>query len=348
MATTTKQPPPKGQAQQQSAPPPEQRAAPADRNAQQAANQITEFDRWLHGKADQLAKWCVNGSITPDALIRFALITFRREPKFHPKEVWPSIYLALLTAAQLGLEPSGPLGEGWIVPRYDKKLRMPIAQWQTGYRGYITLMVRSGTAKRVRAFSVFEADEFRIRQGSDPGVIHQIFTGPAEDRGEVIGAYAVAWLPSGEQEYEWVPRVDIDKAREMAAEHSGAWEGWFDQMARRLPIKRLANQLPVSPRLRQAIAIENAESQEAIKNVLEGSAGSEDQVKVLPASQSTAWPTSSSSSRKDALKSRLRKDTPPPVERAAQPPADDPQPEEDDVPDFNVRDEDDGIPFGRD
>lgn len=301
--------PPKQQAQHAAAPPPaaedRSRPAPADRQSEQAKGATTDFVAWLNSKSDQLGEWCKNSPLTPAALIRFAGITFKREPKFHPPEVWPSIYLALVTAAQLGLEPSGPLGEGWIVPRWDKRLRMTIAQWQTGYRGYISLLIRNGTCTRVRAFCVYDADVFRFRQGSDPGIVHEIFTGSAEDRGDVIGAYAVAWLPSGDHEYEWVPRVDIDKSREMAADNSGAWKDWFDQMARRLPIKRLANQLPVSPRMRQAIAIENAEDQDAIQKVLEGSAAGDHLVRALPAPATPSWPIPSA--RKDRLKEELHR-----------------------------------------
>ncbi len=304
MATTTKHATTTKQAPKAEPPKADQRPAPGDHDVQQGKNAAVEFADWLNGKSDQLAKWCQGSTLTPDALIRFAGITFRREPKFHPREVWPSIYLALVTAAQLGLEPSGPLGEGWIVPRWDKRLRMQIAQWQTGYRGYIALLVRNGSCKRVRAFSVFEGDEFQIDQGSEPRIHHRIFTGPAEDRGEVIGAYAIAWLANGEQEYEWVPRVDIDKAREVAADGSAAWKDWYDQMARRLPIKRLANQLPVSPRMRQAIAIENADDQDAIQRVLEGSASTPDQQRALPAaSPSSSWPIPAG--RKDRLKESL-------------------------------------------
>lgn len=311
-----RQEPPKATTAQQGPPPDERQApkgasgaaprpAPSERDVERAQGAAEKFVGWLHAKSDQLAKWCDGSTITPDDLIRFAAITFKREPKFHPVEVWPSIYLALATAGHLGLEPSGPLGEGWIVPRWDKRLRMNVAMWQTGYRGYITLLTRNGSCKRVRAFTVYQADVFQIDQGSTPRIVHEIFTGASADRGEVIGAYAIAWMSNGEQEYEWVPRVDIDKSRDMAADGSGAWNEWFDQMARRLPIKRLANQLPVGPKVRRAVAVEDAQDQDGIHRILEASAEDVGQQRALPPAVTTTWPIPSRSTRKDALKEKL-------------------------------------------
>ena len=61
---------------------------------------------WFNNRGDTLAKWCVKDSgLDALALIRIGTMVVQREEKFHDPKSWPSLYIALITAGQLGLEP---------------------------------------------------------------------------------------------------------------------------------------------------------------------------------------------------------------------------------------------------
>lgn len=216
---------------------------------------VQSTNHFLNKQSDQLQKWCVEGSgIDPVDLIRVGTMTVSREPKFQDPRVWPSLYLALLTAAQLGLNPSGVFGEGYIIPYWDPKLKHNVAQFQPGYRGLMKLVRQSGDIKSIRSVVVYSGDVFRFQEGSDPDVHHIIRTNG--DRGKPVGAYSIAEYKDDSWDAIWVPQVDIDKA----SQNTPAWKQWPDEMAKKFAIKRHTKQLPMSPRAMTAVHVDNAPS----------------------------------------------------------------------------------------
>ncbi len=93
---------------------------------------------------------------------------------------------AMMTAAQLGLEPNTPLQECAIVPR--KNHGVWEAQFQFGYPGLLDLAYRSGEISIVQAHVVRENDHFEYEYGLNPKLVHI----PADkDRGKPIKVYAM-------------------------------------------------------------------------------------------------------------------------------------------------------------
>lgn len=93
--------------------------------------------------------------ITPERFTRIALTALTQTPKL--QDCSPSSFMgALLTAAQLGLEPNTPLGQAYLIP-YGSR-----CQFQIGYKGMMDLAHRSGEVKNIDAHIVYANDEFNV------------------------------------------------------------------------------------------------------------------------------------------------------------------------------------------
>src|SRR4051812_48550822 len=85
-----------------------QKAAPAP---------ATSLKDWLEKAKDRLAT-VASKFVTPDELIRLALLAGSRQPQLY--ECSPeSILRSLMDAAQLGIRPGGLNGRGYLVPRMN-------------------------------------------------------------------------------------------------------------------------------------------------------------------------------------------------------------------------------------
>lgn len=73
-----------------------------------------------------------------------------------------SLVLAAIQAAQLELSVSTQLGQVYIVPFNDKNKGCKVAQFQLGYKGYITLAIRTG--------QYIDIDVKEVRQGEYIGL----------------------------------------------------------------------------------------------------------------------------------------------------------------------------------
>ena len=167
-----------------------------------------------------------------------------------------SIVEAIREAAALRLEPTGLLGDAYLVRYGDKARLMP------GYRGLMKLARRTGDVDSIDAQVVFEHDpEFEIRLGSDPAVVHK----PSlNDRGAFVGAYAYARLRTGELVVEWMSNADMEKIRRSSrASDSGPWVTWPEEMYRKSALRRLMKRLPLTTEAQQALALESEAEQSA-------------------------------------------------------------------------------------
>ena len=93
--------------------------------------------------------------MTPERFARIATTAITRNPQL--AECTPaSFFGALLSAAQLGLEPNTQLGQAYLIPYNrnvkndnDKWITIKECQFQVGYRGLIELAHRSGELKSI-------------------------------------------------------------------------------------------------------------------------------------------------------------------------------------------------------
>ena len=157
----------------------------------------------------------------PERIIRTVLIACEKNPKLI-QATRPSLISSAMTGAVLGLEMDGWSGQGFIVPFAG------VAQFQMGYKGYPTIGARSQTT--VKGESVRERDEFDYSDGSKPFVHFRKKNASRQDRGKIVGAWAVY---SAEDRPPYVTFMGIDdlldiKARSPAVKAGARDTPWND------------------------------------------------------------------------------------------------------------------------
>lgn len=181
--------------------------------------------------------------ITPERFTRITLSAISRNPQL--AQTNPASFMgAMMTAAQLGLEPNTPLGHAYIIPFRNKGIL--IAEFQIGYKGLIDLAYRSGEIAMIQAHIVYENDVFEYEYGLDPRLKHI----PAlNERGEPIGVYATFKTKSGSGNFEF---MGIEAVRNHAKRFSKAyssgnspWTTNFEEMAKKTVLKKLLKYAPL-------------------------------------------------------------------------------------------------------
>jgi recombination protein RecT len=182
-----------------------------------------------------------------DRMARIALTTIRTNPKLLECSV-PSLLGAVMQAAQLGLEP-GLIGHCYLVPFKNGKTGQTDVQFIIGYKGMIDLARRSGNIESIYAHAVYSNDTFEYEYGLHPKLVHK----PAmTDRGEFIGAYAVAHFKDGGYQFEFMPKEEIEKRRKRSkAANAGPWVTDYEEMAKKTVIRHMWKYLPISIEIQQ-------------------------------------------------------------------------------------------------
>lgn len=164
-----------------------------------------------------------------------------------------SLFGALTKLAQDGLLPdnreaalvifNAKNGNGWV----KKVQAMPMIA------GVLKKVRQSGEVASVDCHVVYSNDKFTYRPGIDTApVFEPDWFG---DRGQPIGAYAIATLKSGEVVPPEIMNVDqINKVRNVSrSKDKGPWVDWWDEMARKTVMRRFAKRLPSSTDLEEEI-----------------------------------------------------------------------------------------------
>lgn len=156
-----------------------------------------------------------------------------------------TLFAAATRAAQMGLLPDGR--EGAIVTFGGKCQFMPMLG------GVLKLVRNSGELASIDAQIVYKADKFTYRPGIDLVPAHE--PDWFGDRGEIVGVYAVAKMKDGAAYVEILSKKQVEQVRSVSRSKSaGPWVTWWDEMARKTAIRRLAKRLPLSTDLDGALA----------------------------------------------------------------------------------------------
>jgi len=155
-----------------------------------------------------------------------------------------SLYNAFMQCAQDGLLPDSQ--EAAIV-KYNSKDGAPTAQYQSMVKGILKKMRNSGELKSIMATCIHEHDPFRYWVDDDgEHLTHEpdLF---AADRGRIIGAYALAKTKDDAIYIKVMTHAEIEVIRQCSkAKNSNFWTNWWDQMAEKTVIRRLAKRMPMS------------------------------------------------------------------------------------------------------
>jgi recombination protein RecT len=173
-----------------------------------------------------------------------------------------TLLLACLKAAQDNLLPDGREA---VFNIYNTKVKDKDAgreywekrvQYMPMSYGLIQKIYEAG-ATYVDGVAVYAADDFDYQRGDDPKIIHKPYKG-TDDPGEVVAAYMVVKLGSGETKREVMFRRDIERVRQKSKAPDGLmWKDFYDQGAIKSVVHRIVKQLPRSDRLERALAHDN-------------------------------------------------------------------------------------------
>lgn len=181
--------------------------------------------------------------ITPERFTRMVLSALSATPKL--AECSPQSFLAaMMTAAQLGVEPNTALGQAYLLP-YRNHGNME-CQFQLGYKGLIDLAYRSGEVSVIQAHTVYENDVFEYELGMDPKLRHV----PAKaDRGEAVAYYAMFKTKDGGYGFEVMSVDDVQRHAQRYSKSyengSSPWRSNFDEMAKKTVLKRALKYAPL-------------------------------------------------------------------------------------------------------
>lgn len=180
--------------------------------------------------------------ITPERFTRMVLSALSKTPQLGA--CTPASFLgAMMTAAQLGVEPNTPLGQAYLIP--FKNHGQDEVQFQLGYKGMLDLAYRSGQVSTIQVHTVHEHDKFEYALGLEPKLEHV----PAKaDRGESTHYYAVVRMKDGGYCFAVMSKEDvIEHAKKYSKAYAGysPWKTAFDEMAKKTVLKRALKYAPM-------------------------------------------------------------------------------------------------------
>lgn len=207
--------------------------------------------------------------LNAERLMKVAQIAATTTPALAKCDV-ASLVGAIGQCAQMGLEPNTVLGHAYLVPFNTKRKDaegnerwVNSVQVIVGYKGLIDLARRSGQIVSIAAHEVCANDKFELVYGLDEKLNH---TPAMEERGAIIGFYAVAKLKDGGHAFEFMSRFQVEAIRDASQGWQQAikfkktdihpWKVHFNEMGRKTVIRRLAKYLPLSIEFQTAAALD--------------------------------------------------------------------------------------------
>ena len=203
-------------------------------------------------------------------------LNFEREAGFAIQVLTASDYVAKLAAADrqsvinavtniaaIGISLNPAKKQAYLVPRKGK-ICLDIS-----YMGLIDLAIQSGSIMWAQADLVHSSDAFTLN-GFDKPPTHS-FNPFSKERGEIVGAYVVVKMHSGDYLTECMSREDIDsiknRSESVKAGKQSPWDTDYGEMAKKTVVKRAYKYWPKSDRLDEAIHHLNTDGGEGLAAV---------------------------------------------------------------------------------
>lgn len=196
---------------------------------------------WLEGLAQEKLASLLPRHVPQETFVRVVLAEFARSPKL--SDCTPlSLSLSLLTAAQFGLVPSGPMGHAYLIPRWSSKLKAQECTLLIGYKGLCQLVRNSGDVSTLHAECVYVGDEFDVRGGTDPQIVHKPDVRGDKSNSKIVASYATARMKDGSVAFAWCSIGEIEARRQRGAsgqDKSTPWDTDYAAMARKSALRKL-------------------------------------------------------------------------------------------------------------
>ena len=191
-----------------------------------------------------------------------------------------SLLRCVVHAAKRGLMVGGPEKHCAIVPFKTKggsEMAVLIVQWQ----GKSFLWQRAGAIIKLKAAVVYEGDDFALIEGDEDRIEHRpdfkADRNPEwlNDLNNIVGAYAIAWLPNGEKVHRFISKSAIRRTMEAVKKKNDGslgfgWKDWLPEMCMKTAIHRLDGLIQPQPKmtkeqkeawaLNERVAVEDVET----------------------------------------------------------------------------------------
>jgi len=211
---------------------------------------IVAFSNFMEKLKPQI-QLAVPAHLTADRMARLAMTAFSTSPKLQQCTM-QSIAGAIMTAAQLGLEP-GVNGAGYLVPYGSTCTFVP------GWRGLVDLVARSGRGT-VFTGVIFRDQRYTFTDGARRDlVIHNETDLDAPQ--DITHAFAIGWVQGAEYPIIELWRVSKiekhrDKYNKVGKQHY-SFRDW-EMYARKIPLLQVLKYMPCSIEVSNAVAVSHA------------------------------------------------------------------------------------------
>jgi phage RecT family recombinase len=250
--------------------------------ATQLVERVDDLQKWFHEREGRLAR-VAQDSLPPARAVQLLIEAGAVNPRVlecRRLTLWRCVQVSL----ELGL-PIGAAGQLWILPFKNSKLSrssgsavvdaVPVI----GYKGWVSLLGRSGIAIKTRL--EYEGEAWEWREGSEqilrhtpdddlrPNVIKELGDAATPAAVEdvmnslVRHAYSIATTPSGLTTFEVMSRAELETAQSMSPGKNAPDSPWRDplawpRMVRKTVLTRHAKELPIAGNkaAERAVAIE--------------------------------------------------------------------------------------------
>jgi recombination protein RecT len=232
---------------------------PATQQEQKKAPPIVQFRDYVQQRMATLED-ALPPTITPKRFVSVVMTALQNKPKLL-ECTFQSLWNACVRAAQDGLLPDGR--EGAIAPygeNKDGKRTAEIATWMPMIEGYRKKAFESGHIKSWSVEVVHDKDQFEYELGDNAFIQHKPYFGEGSP-GNVVGAYSIAKLSTGETVREVMSAFKIKQVADKSKASNGPWKdaAFFPEMCKKVVARRHYKQLPHSESMDAMIARDDRE-----------------------------------------------------------------------------------------
>jgi len=222
---------------------------------------VDSFRHLLEDRRDSIAA-VLPKHLTAERMMKTALIAINRTPKLLECTT-ASVVESIMRAAELGLDCSGTLGRGYLIPYGDQ------CQFQAGYVGLVDLARRSGELSTIWAEPVYKDDIFCYELGLTPILRHVPNLDADRSNEAVLYFYCVITLKDGGQQVTVMTKQQVNEIRDRSKAwiafkkwgrpKSGLvpWEDNYTEMGKKTVLRRNMKLCPMSVEVAQAFAYED-------------------------------------------------------------------------------------------
>lgn len=191
-----------------------------------------------------------------------------------------SLQSAVINSAMLGITLNPAAKEGYLVPRWNSQAKTTEATFMPSYVGLAKLLIDAGGVTSISANVVYEGDIFDLDLADNQRPITHRPQLVKSKRGEIIGAYALATLPDGTRQPEWMDIEELNAIRDNSDSYKSEktrqyspWHTSTSEMYRKTVVRRLYKYAPRGAgkgqeRLDKAIELSDSDSRATFNQIL--------------------------------------------------------------------------------